>query len=325
MSAQPAAPVLGFDIGGSSVKVASIASGTMDKTRTIATGRVATGDDVIAAIRTTVHNMRSGRGVGARAIGVSLPGMVRTTYGSVDLPGKLAGLEGQPIVERLRDDLGIPVWCLNDGAAAALGEARLGAGQGVQTVVALTLGTGVGSGVVVDGEVWPPGEERNGAGFGHITIELGGRTCLCGNRGCPETILGDVSVGGELLDHQRRGAPSAFLASLPADGSLGFRDLLDGVRLSDPICRAIFDRWVGALSALAVSIVHVADPGIIVIGGGMAKAAPLFLPAVEAYVKQYAWRFPRDRPVVIARAALGPSAGAAGAALFAATSIEAAL
>lgn len=320
MTAQ-GSPVLGFDIGGSRVKVASIVSGEVAWTNVIDTGREATGDEVMAAIRDNVLEVRRGRGEEPLAIGVSLPGMVLTTFGSVDLPGKLAGLSGEPIARRLRDDLGVPVWCLNDGAAAALGEARLGAGQGVRTVVALTLGTGVGSGIVIDGEVWPPGEERNGAGFGHITIELDGVVCLCGNRGCAETILGDTSVGRE-LDRRRHAAQTTFLAGLQAGRSLGFRDLLDGLQHADPVCEAVFDRWLTALSAVAVSIVHVADPGMIVIGGGMSEAAALFQPRVDAYVAQYAWPYPREQPVAIVKATLGPAAGAVGAALYAATAID---
>lgn len=308
--------VLGFDIGGTQLKVASLALDRVAWTRVVPTGRDASGTDVTEAIVAVVEGLPAVERRGIDAVGLSIPGMVRTTFGSVDLPGKLAGLGGRAIVSDLESALHLPVRCLNDGSAAALGEARLGAGRRVDRLVTLTLGTGVGSGIVIDGHIWPAGDERNGAGFGHMTLDLSGRHCLCGNRGCAETILSDVAVGSELLDHRRRGVPSPFIQDLPADGSAGFRELVTGVRRRDAVCIAIFERWLVAFSALLVSIVHAIDPKMIVIGGGMAADASLFLPRTSRYLTLHAWRYPRAAQPRIRQARLGEAAGAVGAALF---------
>ena len=187
---------------------------------------------------------------GCLGIGIALPGIVETAFGLRYLPGKVLGIEVFPLCETLESEFGLPVRCVNDGAAATLAEWRFGAARGLDDVVGITLGTGVGSGVVVGGKPFETSNLGNGVSVGHFTIQTGGRLCLCGNRGCAETLVSANAVAARLRDALTRKVPSILADRFRDDPHpIGFPALVEGVRAGDRICREILADFVRATSA----------------------------------------------------------------------------
>lgn len=314
--------LLGFDVGGSRLKCVVVDPvGRLDKRTVIETGPRADAEQLARAILDQARDYMNELGAAdCGALGVALPGFVEPTFGARDLPGKLPGMEGYPLRATLEQALKAPVRCLADGASAALAEWRVGAGAGADDVVVITLGTGVGSGVIMNGRLLTNRHLGTGGNIGQFTIETGGRLCLCGNRGCAETLISATAIEGELRDHLARGVRSSLSGRYAAKpDSVNFEWLIDGVQLGDKLCLDVIHRFTRHLGATIVTAVHAYNPSVVVLGGGLAESADHFLPAVQAYVDEHRWTHPAERPVPVRRGTLGPFAGAIGAALFAAS------
>jgi glucokinase len=308
---------IGFDIGGSRVKLGVLTEA--GRLRDGATHRIGPSTPVEALMKTiereTVRLLDRHGHAGCIGVGIGLPGIIEPGFGARHLPGKLPGLEGHPISQELEARLGLPVGCLNDGAAATLGEWRYGAGAGVQDLVMLTLGTGVGSGVVMNGRLLASRHLGTGGGVGHFTLEVGGRRCLCGNRGCPETRISAEAIAAAAADHLRRGVGSSLAQGFRRDpASVGFSAVVAAAREGDALSRELMAGFARDLGATIVSAIAAYNPEVVIIGGGMAATAEAYLPSVQAYVDEHAWVYPLSRRIEIRRASFGEYSGVVGAA-----------
>jgi glucokinase len=308
-------PLVGFDIGGTRLKSGlvrpdgSVEHATIEDTSELAF------DAVLPLIRAhaRAHVAEAGGPIGG--IGIALPGLVETTFGSRYLPGKVLGIEGFPLRETLEAEFGVPVRCVNDGAAATFAEWRFGAARGYADVVGLTIGTGIGSGVVVNGRPFETSNLANGVSIGHFTIDTGGRLCLCGNRGCAETLVSASAVAGRLREALTRKVPSSLAAAFHDDPrSITFQSLVEGVRSGDRLSRELLDEFSRDLGATIVTAIHAYNPTVVVLAGGPMAGADLFLADVQAYVDRYAFIFPKRRRVELLRAHHEDHAGVLGAA-----------
>ncbi|HET9520259.1 MAG TPA: ROK family protein [Candidatus Limnocylindrales bacterium] len=316
--------LIGFDIGGTRLKsgVARV-DGTVERATLEDTSRGGFEDVVLPLLLAHARDHIAATGPGCSGIGIGLPGLVETAFGSRYLPGKVLGIEGFPLRETLEAEFGVPVRCINDGAAATLAEWRFGAARGVDDVVGLTLGTGVGSGVVVGGRPFETSNLGNGVSVGHFTIDTGGRLCLCGNRGCAETLVSANAVAGRLRDALSRKVPSVLSGRFRDDPhSIGFPALVEGVRAGDRICLEILAEFVRDLGATVVTAIHAYNPSVVVLAGGPLSAADLFLADVQAYVDEYAFIFPKGRIVELRVAELEDHAGVLGAAAVVMSALE---
>ena len=195
-------------------------------------------------------------------------------------------------------------------ACTRWGEWAHGAGRGSCNMVCLTLGTGIGSGVVMGGRVLRGPRGVAGILAGHLTVQVDGPRCICGNLGCLEALIGTgglIRAAGLAL---ATGRPSAL-----RDGPL------DPVRIfaaaaGDAPAREVVRDFARRLGAGVVTMIHACDPDVVVPGGGMARAAPQFLPAVQAYVDAHDWTTPLGR-VRVVPAALGDEAALVGMAKLA--------
>jgi glucokinase len=311
----PGAWWLGVDIGGTRTKLGVVTDdGIVHGSRVVETSH----EPFTAILELMLEYARSaiadrGRD-GMRGVGVAAPGIIDPRFGVRNLPGKVLGIEDFPLRERLEAKLGVPVRCVNDGAAATLAEWRFGAARGYDDVVGLTIGTGVGGGVMLGGRML---ESRNlavGISFGHVTIQSGGRTCLCGNIGCAETLVSANAVVGRMREYVARKVPSLLTERYEQHPtklvlSALTTALIDGDRVAAEIMAA-FQRDLGAT---VVTAIHAYDPQIVVLSGGPLAAAEHFLPQVQAYVDAYAFRFPKDRVIPVVRAERSDHAGVLGA------------
>lgn len=306
---------LGVDIGGTRTKLGVVTdSGEVEASRVEDTGRLSF-DDIWELLLGYAAERGAGDPAGGLAgIGIAAPGIVDPMVGVQNLPGKVLGIEGFPLRERLEERFGVPVRCVNDGAAAALAEWRFGAARGHQDVVGLTIGTGVGAGIIVGGRLLASRNLGAGISFGHATIEVGGRTCLCGNVGCVETRVAASAIVGRLRDYVARKVPSSITTRYEQDpGAITFETLVEGVRAGDRVALEVMADFQRDLGATIVTAIHAYDPELVVLAGGPLAAADLFLPEVQAYVDHYAFRFPKDRIVPIVRAQRSDHAGVLGA------------
>lgn len=316
--------LIGFDIGGTRLKSGVVrVDGTVERATLEDTSRGGFHDVVLPLLRAHAREHIEATGAGCAGIGIALPGLVETAFGSRYLPGKVLGIEGFPLRETLEAEFGVPVRCVNDGAAATLAEWRFGAARGVDDVVGLTLGTGVGSGVVVAGRPFETSNLANGVSVGHFTIDTGGRLCLCGNRGCAETLVSANAVAGRLRDALSRKVPSILADRFREDPhAIGFPALVEGVRAGDRVCLEVLAAFVRDLGATVVTAIHAYNPTVVVLAGGPLSAADLFLADVQAYVDEYAFIFPKGRVVELRVAELEDHAGVLGAAAVVMSALE---
>jgi glucokinase len=290
---------LGLDVGGTNCKLAVLEIDG-DRQELVATATIPTGPgdpaDVLARLAAAATELVAAQGPVAAA-GVGLPGLFDQDRGRVVfLPNLPPAWTGHEVAGPLAERLGVPVVLLNDARAFTLAESRMGAAAGCPTVVCLTLGTGVGGGVVVDGRLRFGPHGRAGE-LGHQVIEVGGPPCGCGNRGCVEAF----AAGSALCRLGGRATPEAVFAAAAA-----------GNERAAGAVRSV----VGRLAVGIANLVTVLWPERVVVGGGVAAAGEgLFGPLRAAVAASAPLVDPGAYEIV--PAALGPAAGAIGAALWA--------
>lgn len=304
---------VGVDVGGTKV-----AAGVVDEHGTIlAKTRRPTPsvspDDVEHTIADVVAELRAEHDV--EAVGIGAAGFIDADRSTVLFAPNLAWRD-----EPLRDDvaklIGLPVVVENDANAAAWGEFRYGAGQGFDHLVCVTVGTGIGGGIVLGGELYR-GRYGIGAEFGHMRVVANGRRCGCGQRGCWEQYCSGRALlheAREIADVQRElGARLLELGNGRPEG-IEAPEVTTAAREGDPAALACFEAigsWLGqGLADLASSL----DPAVFVIGGGVADAGELLLaPARRVFAERLTGGSHRPHPE-IRIAALGNEAGLVGAA-----------
>jgi glucokinase len=290
---------LGLDVGGTNCKLAVLEIDG-DRRELVATTTIPTGPgdpaDVLVRLAAVAAELVAAHGPVAAA-GVGVPGLFDEDSGrAVFLPNLPASWTGQAVAGPLAASLGVPVALINDARAFTLAESRMGAAAGCPTVVCLTLGTGVGGGVVVDGRLRFGPHGRAGE-LGHQVIEVGGPPCGCGNRGCVEAF----AAGSALCRLGGRATPEAVFAAAAG----GDERAAEAVR-----------SVVGRLAVGIANLVTVLWPERVVVGGGVAAAGEgLFGPLRAAVAASAPLVDPASYEIV--PAALGRYAGAIGAALWA--------
>ncbi len=303
--AGPAA--IGVDVGGTKLVAATVATdgGVLSRVR-----RDTPAHDQEQLVRTVVELLDE---LDADVpVGVGIAGLV--TPGGVVRYGPNIGVEDLPLAERLSAVVRRPVTVVNDASGAALAEQRAGHAQGHDDVVMFTLGTGVGGGLVVGGQLMT-GSGGLAGELGHVIVEEGGRACPCGNRGCVEAYSSGTALA---LTARERLVDRSVVSSLRDATALTGREVSDAALAGDAFARSILadaGRWLGIAAA---SIVNSLDPSIIVVGGGAAaRTSRWLLPAaVEALGSRLVGARWRTAPPV-ELAALGDDAGMVGAALLA--------
>lgn len=318
---------IGIDIGGTSVRAAVIDNdcNVVASRRAFTPHTVAETDDVLSRLITELADEYE---VGAA--GLAVAGFVSTDRSRVMFAPHLAW-RGDPVPARLTARLGLPVVMDHDVNSAAWAEFRSGSAAGSSVALLVALGTGIGAGLVVDGAIYR-GAHGVAPELGHVTVVPGGRPCPCGKRGCWERYCSGTALAQtalELLD----GAPAGILDPLPvadraasplaavAPAAVTGTMVAAAATGGDPVALAAMaelSRWLGVGLAMATDIL---DPEVIVVGGGVAAAAPLYLPGAVADLSRAitgAGHRPEPRVVV---ATFGDRAGIIGAALLAGAAV----
>lgn len=300
----------GIDVGGTTVKCGffNTEGELLDKWE-IPTRSENNGKNILPDIAQTIKEKIAERGLTGdeiEGIGIDIPGPV-TEDGQVEMAVNIHWGHTD-IVGEMEKMTGIRTKALNDANAAALGECWKGGGQGYQNLVMVTLGTGIGGGIVIGGKVIAGSNGAGGEiGHIHVTEELT-EPCNCGNVGCLEQVCSATGIVRiAKMELEKNSAPSVLRGR-----TFTAKDVWDAVKAGDEVADAIAEKFGLYLGRACAGIACVADPQVFVIGGGVSKAGTVILDYIMKYYRQYA--FPACKNAEFALATLGNDAGIYGAA-----------
>ena len=201
--------------------------------------------NLLKTLKEEVARIAAKLGGPPQAIGLGFPGAVDPEVGVVYMPGKIKGLEGYPIVKKLARATGVPVIADNDGRISIYAERYYGQAQDLDWAVTITLGTGVGSGVLLDGRILRDPHLQFGTQMSHIVMQaLGGRLCITNARGTAEMMCSATALAQQVRDGLARGIPSLLSDSYFKDpGSIDFKAVIRGVARQDRLCSDELEHW----------------------------------------------------------------------------------
>ena len=312
---------IGIDLGGTNIAAGIVDSEfriiAKDSTPTVVSeGAERVAEDIAALCK----KITSANGVSMsdiESIGIATPGIANSADGVVEYANNLP-FRKFPIASLIKEATGVSsVHIENDANAAAWGEAIAGAAKGTSNSVMITLGTGVGGGIIIDHKVYS-GFNFAGAELGHIVIEHDGRPCSCGRHGCWETYssaTGLIRMTKEKIEYcKENGIPTAMSAMVEKSGKVSGRTAFDAMRAGDKAAKEVVDMYIAYLACGLANIVNIFQPEVVSIGGGISNEGQslidMLLPLVKA--ETYGGGIVKETELRIAK--LGNDAGIVGAA-----------
>ncbi len=310
---------LGIDIGGTNVKIAVVGHSGRIRARGVIDTNPSEGPRrTFRRIETAANAMISG--IGVTGVGVGCAGLIDPVRGRLYSSPNLPGWENSPLKRIADRAFGVYTLVDNDANSAAYGEFRLGASRGARHMVFVTLGTGVGGGIIVDGELLR-GQANFAAELGHTTIDPNGPRCRCGNRGCLEAYVGSYGLVRSARDMLRRKNSRVLRRWVEEKKRLTPQLIFEAARRGDAAATAVTKMAGQQLGVSIASLVNIFNPKVVVLGGGVAGSFDILLPHMERTVRRRA--FPESaRMVQIVHSVLGNDATAAGAAMLARDALE---
>jgi glucokinase len=267
---------------------------------------------LISSIARAVEEVRDD--IEVSGVCLAVPGLVLASENRVVFSPNLRAIEGIPLQEELGPKIGLPLTIENDANAAAWGEFRFGAGSEVDHLVFVTLGTGIGGGVITHG-VLLRGAQGSGGELGHVTVHATGPRCACGNRGCLEALASGTAIGRRAREAASE-QPDSALGRLAVKRKVLGEDVTELARQGDEPAISVLDeagRWLGIGLA---GFVNIFNPEVVAVGGGAMAAGELILKAAREEVLLRA-RPPSRDLAEVKEATLGPVSGVLGAAALA--------
>ena len=301
---------IGVDLGGTNLRIAAVnQQGELMEKVTLGT-RVALGKDHVIhemceAIR--VLAVKYGDVGTLQGIGVGVPGIIDMKTGMLRESPNLPGWAGSPVQAEIEQRLGTRVVLENDANVAALGEKWLGAAKHVDDMIMLTLGTGVGGGIVLEGRIWH-GMTGMAGEFGHMTVEPEGPPCGCGNRGCVEQYASATAVVRMAREAIASGRAPGLARAASSDPEFNAKAVYNLAIQGDEEARKIFGRLGRALGICVANLVNAFNLPMYVVGGGVASAWEAFSPFVFEELRQRSLIYAATAP----RALLSDGQGASG-------------
>jgi glucokinase len=312
---------IGVDLGGTNIKTGCFD----DEVKLLASASMATEADqgpefvVDRIVETIVESLKQCGGSmdQVQGIGIGAPGPSDLAKGIIVAAPNLPMFRNVPLRKMIIERTGKPTVLENDANAACYGEYVIGAGRGADDMVFLTLGTGIGGGIVTNSKL-VHGYGDNAAELGHMIIEMDGRLCGCGQKGCVEAYASATSTVKRAVEAIEAGKPSELAAIYRNKGKITAKDIYEQLAAGDALAKEITDGTAKALGILCVSLLHVTGPRRIVFAGGMIAAGDLLLSRIRYYFNQYIWPL-KPESLEICFATLGEQAGMVGAAALAKT------
>ncbi len=309
---------IGIDLGGT-----NIAAGIVDEVGNIIhKDETPTGvgrpfetiiKDMASLVERIIHDSGLTKG-DIKAIGIGSPGLPDKDKGTISFANNL-GWHNVPLRDELQKYFDIPIYIENDGNTAGYAEAVAGACKGATNSITLTLGTGIGSGIIIDGKPYS-GSHSVGAELGHLIVQVDGHPCTCGNRGCWERYASATALIREGKKAAKNNQESLIYKSVDGDlDKITAKTVIDAAKEGDEVALKIFDEYIYYLAMGIITIINSFDPGIIAIGGGVARAGDFLMDALKKSVRDHI--FYKSAPYAkITMAELGNDAGIIGAAML---------
>ena len=248
------------------------------------------------------------------SVGIGIPGIASAKTGEI-IKCTNMGWFHVPFRDVFNRYLNKPVHIDNDANVAALAESVAGISAGTSSSVFITIGTGIGSGIIINGRIWS-GAHHIGAELGHVIFDLDGVPCTCGNHGCLERYCSATALIRMAREAVAEQPDSLILRSVNMDPSrIEAKTVFDAARQEDPLAVSVYNRYTDYLAQAVASVVNLLDPEVIVLGGGVSKAGQFLLDPLTRKYKQYIVF--NDQPLPPVKiAVLGPEAGIIGAAML---------
>lgn len=305
--------VIGVDLGGTNLRSAILTrSGALiDRTKR-ATIASEGHRQVIQRLIDDINAQRKGaevRGLRIDAVGVGAPGVIQADTGVVIKSPNFPDWNELPLKKELEQGVGIPVFVENDANAAAFGEHWRGAGKDVRSLIFITLGTGVGGGIILDGKIWHGADGMAGE-VGHMTILPEGRKCGCGNRGCLEMYASSRGIVMSYREIRTREGATEVPEGITSE------IIYNAAREGERSALTVMELMGRSLGIGIANLINIFNPEMVVIGGGVREAWPLFIDAARREILQRAFAYPAERTKLVP-SELGDDAGMVGAAAVA--------
>ena len=311
---------LGIDLGGTNIAVGIVDEENKIIARANSKTQTENAEQVADAMAETARKALESAGLTLADvpwIGVGSPGTINKSTGIIEFANNLP-FKNTPMQEMLSQRLeGKQVLMENDANAAAFGEYMAGALKGSDNAIAITLGTGVGGGIIINHKIYS-GSNFAGAELGHTVIVVDGRPCTCGRHGCWETYASATGLIKTTKEHMAD-APKDSPLWTRADGSMdnvNGRTAFDAMRQGDPVGKEIVDEYIHYFSVGLIDMINIFQPDILCVGGGISNEGETLLAPVREYVEKEQYAMNSTKKTTICRAKLGNDAGIIGAALL---------
>lgn len=310
---------LGIDLGGTNI----VAGVVDDNYKILGCGKMKTdaprsaeaiADDMAKAVFIALENA----GVGIDDIdsmGIGSPGAIDPVKGIVSYANNL-GFNNVHLVEMMKERVGKDFYIENDANAAAYGEFLAGAGKGTNNFVAITLGTGVGGGIIIDGKIYS-GSNYAGGELGHTVISMNGEMCTCGRHGCWEAYASATALINQTKQAMHRYPDSRMWELCENDiNNVNGITAFNAMRGGDPVGRMVVDRYLEYVAVGISNVINIFQPEVVCIGGGISKEGETLTAPIKAFVEGENYARSIKQHCVIKTAALGNDAGIIGAAFL---------
>ena len=309
---------IGVDLGGTGIKAGVVT----EQGEIIAKGSTPTMNErpyqaIIADIAALCRKVVADAGLTMEdigAIGVGVPGICDPRTGIIPKCTNLGWLD-VPFVAELRSHIDLPIIVDNDATVAGFAEYIAGVSAGTQSSVFVTLGTGVGGGIIINGRPYS-GAHGVGSEIGHMVLKMDGEMCTCGVRGCFERYASATAIIREGRKAVEKHPESMIMKRCGGDPErINAKTVIDCAKAGDPVAKEVFDEYVRGLALGLVNLINCIDPEVIVLGGGVSNAGDFLLDALREKIKPYI--FFKAMPYArIELARLGADAGIIGAAML---------
>ncbi|HZO73357.1 MAG TPA: ROK family protein [Ktedonobacteraceae bacterium] len=321
--------VIGVDLGGTQIRTAVLQGATLKSRVNLLTGEDPTPDHIMPRIFQAVEQALEAADTTLdeiSGIGIAAPGPLDNRTGVVFAPPNLPGWDHVPLKDLFQQRFNVPIFVENDANTAALGEYMFGAGRGSKEMVYMTISTGIGGGIISNGKILE-GVSGTAAELGHMTIDWRGERCNCGNIGCLEAITSGTAIGRRANEMIAIGKGEELLAfalaqqkpveenkpgATPSTIHVNARTVAMAAEAGIPLARDIIARAAEALGVGLVNIIHIFNPELIILGGGVTQMGAILLDPARRIVEQRAMSVPREA-VRIVLAELGINVGLVGA------------
>lgn len=305
---------IGVDLGGTNIAVGIVnKEGGLVAKKSVKTCAEKGFDYIMEAMSGCILSLLREKDVSldeVEGIGIGSPGSIDSRNGVVIYTNNIS-LSNAPMAATLRKTVDKPVFISNDANCAALGESVAGGAKGIANVVLITLGTGVGGGVIIDGKIFD-GVTGTGAELGHTVIRTGGISCTCGRRGCWEAYASATA-----LIRQTKEAIGRHPESLMAQASeINGRTAFEAMKQGDRAGKAVVRHYLNYVAEGIVDMINIFRPEIILLGGGISHEGDYILKPIQRHINRYSYGASYIKPPLVKLATLGNDAGIIGAAML---------